>query len=111
MENKTLGNNIKLFRESLGLNQEQLAQYLGVKREMISYYESGARVPNAENLRKMADVFGVEEYELLEEASDALSANMAFAFRADGLSKSDIENVAKFKRIVKNYLKLSKYAQ
>ncbi|TAF73190.1 MAG: XRE family transcriptional regulator [Bacteroidetes bacterium] len=108
METQILGNNIKLFRERLGLSQENMAQYLGVKREMVSYYENGVRTPNVDILKKLADLFGVEEIELLEEASDTKTANMAFAFRAEGLNNTDLENIAKFKKIVKNYLKIVK---
>ncbi len=111
METQILGNNIKLLRERLGLNQENMAQFLGVKREMISYYENGIRMPNVAILKKMSDLFGVDEIELLEEASDNKTANMAFAFRAEGLTNTDLENIAKFKKIVKNYLKIVKLTQ
>jgi len=42
MEN-IIGNNIKLFREKLGLSQLEIANYCGINREVLSYYENGNR--------------------------------------------------------------------
>jgi transcriptional regulator with XRE-family HTH domain len=43
-------------RERLGLTQSQLADLFGVTRFTISNYESGCRMPTADQLRAMADV-------------------------------------------------------
>lgn len=108
METQVIGRNIKAFRERLGLNQDQLAEFLGVKREMVSYYENGTRTVPLESIKKLADFFGVELIDLIEENADLKTANVAFAFRANELSPSDFENITTFRKIVKNYLKLTK---
>lgn len=41
--NIKLGKNLKLFREKLGLSQQQLADYLEINREEVSYYENAQR--------------------------------------------------------------------
>jgi transcriptional regulator with XRE-family HTH domain len=103
----TISNNILVFRQQMGLTQESLAQFLGVKREMISYYENGTREPSVEMLLKLADLFGCELEDLIEDNPEALNTCLAFAFRADELLAEDLKTIAEFKKIVKNYLTLS----
>jgi transcriptional regulator with XRE-family HTH domain len=106
MYNITIGNNIRSFRERLNLSQEVLAEYLGVSRPMISLLENGERTVTLVHLTKLADLFGVDEYDLMEEEAPQHLANVALAFRADQLSAPALESVASFKKIVKNYLKI-----
>lgn len=111
METQIIGKNIKLFRERLGLNQEHLADFLGVKREVVSYYENGTRTIPAESIKKLSDFFGIEMVDLMEESSQIQETNVAFAFRANELSSKDLETITTFRKIVKNYLKLVKLNQ
>jgi transcriptional regulator with XRE-family HTH domain len=104
---KTIGRNIKVFREAQFLNQEQLAEFLGVKRPMISYYENGEREIPMTHLDKLANLFGVEIGTLLEENLENIKSDLAFAFRADGLSAADMQEIANFKKVVKNFLKMN----
>lgn len=103
---KRIGKNIKSFREKMGLSQDELAKFLKVQREMVSYYETGVREVPVENLKKLADLFGVEMYDLIEQDELASKANVAFAFRAQGLSDHDLGVISDFKRVVMNYIKL-----
>src|SRR6476620_7079559 len=93
-----ISNNILVFRQQMGLTQEALAQFLGVKREMISYYENGTREPSVEMLLKLADLFGCELEDLIEDNPEALNTCLAFAFRADELQAQDLETIAEFKK-------------
>ncbi|WP_411676877.1 helix-turn-helix domain-containing protein [Caproicibacter sp.] len=54
-----LAQNMKLLRESNGLTQKKVAQYLFVDRSTYSYYESGKTQPNLKMLTKLADLYGV----------------------------------------------------
>ena len=101
-----IGNNIKAHRKRMGLRQEDIAEYLGVKREMISYYEIGSRAVPLENLNKLADLFGIDLSDLMEENPDLQKANVAFAFRANEVNSEDMRIIAEFGKIVKNYIKL-----
>ena len=56
MDNKTIGKRLRSIRESTGFTQEQVAKYLGTKREIISYIETGARPVNTLMLRRLADL-------------------------------------------------------
>lgn len=95
-----------MFRSQMGLRQEDAAQYLGVTRTMISYYESGEREIPVTSLNKLADLFGVELEVLLEENEVVTNTNLAFAFRGENFETEDIESIACFKRIAMNYLRM-----
>lgn len=99
-------NNIKSYREKQKLRQEDIASYLGISREMVSYYESGARNIPLDTLNKLADFFQVELEDLLEENPDLRKANVALAFRAGDIGPEDRRTVADFHKIVKNYIKI-----
>lgn len=106
--NLVIGQNIKTLREKMGLTQEALAQYLGTKREYIGYYEIGHRnIPSAQ-LTKLANLFCMNEYDFYEEDAQNKNINIAFAFRADELHAQDLESIAQFKKIVRNYLSMKK---
>jgi len=103
-----LPNNLQLFRVKLNLTQNQMAEYMGVSREEVSYYENGQRIMPLHLIQKAAELFGVDEYDLEEGDASELELNLSFAFRADQLSKMDLESIAKFKTIARNYLKMVK---
>jgi len=101
-----IGNNIKMFREKMKLRQEDIASYLGVSREMVSYYESGSRNIPLETINRLADLFQIELSDLLEENLDMNKANVAFAFRAGELGPEAMHAISDFRKIVKNYIKI-----
>lgn len=98
--------NIKSLRDKVKLRQEDIASYLGVSREMVSYYESGARNIPLDTVNRLADFFQVEFEDLLEENLELRRANIAFAFRACEIGPEDLKTVSAFRKIVKNYLKI-----
>lgn len=102
----TTGSTIKLLRTKIGLSQEELGKYLKVHREVISNYETGGRQIPLTQLERLADLFGVDLIDLLEPSSDTVTTNVAFAFRADSLHENDLESIADFRKIVKNYMKI-----
>ena len=57
-------------------------------------------------LEKLADLFGVDLADFFEEDSNQIKANLAFAFRATDLQEKDLNEIASFRRVVKNYLKI-----
>lgn len=103
-----LAKNLKDFRVRLNLTQDQLALYLGVTREEISYYENGRRNIPYELIPKIAKLFGVDEYDLYEDDAAINDLNIAFAFRANDVSGDDLKVIADFKKIALNYLKIKK---
>lgn len=55
---------IKELREQAGVPQRYLAQHLDVSRMSISRWERGEAIPAADNLPKLAQLFGVTIEEL-----------------------------------------------
>ena len=60
-----LGDKIKVFRKSKGFTQEELAIRLNIVRQTISKWEKGISVPDAETLKRLADVLEVDVKQLL----------------------------------------------
>lgn len=56
---------IRALRESAGMRQYELAARMGVKQASVCAWESGENYPSAENLLKLADIFGVSVDEVL----------------------------------------------
>jgi len=107
-QNDIISLNIKELREKLGLTQENIAEYLGVSREAVHNYETGKRNVPVGTINRLADLFGVDAYDLYEENPEEQKATLAFAFRANELNPEDMKSIAAFKRIVKNYLNMKK---
>lgn len=101
-----IGKNIRLFRDRLNINQSELAGYCGIQREVLSYYENGNREVSLLHLEKLSEFMDVDMEVFLEENPSNIQPDLALAFRADELTTSDREQIAYFKRVVKNYLKM-----
>ena len=48
------GNRLRKLRKDRKLTQQQLAELIGVKNSVISFYEVGERIPSLDILRKLA---------------------------------------------------------
>lgn len=105
---KVIGKNIRGLREKLGLTQQMLAEYLDISREELSYYETGKRNIPSSVVSKAAELFSVDEYDLYVEDETITQANIAFAFRANSICNEDLKEIASFKKIAMNYLKMQK---
>ena len=52
-----VGIRINTLLAQQGLKQKDLAEYLGVKANVISYFVKGERTPNTEQIKKIAEFF------------------------------------------------------
>jgi transcriptional regulator with XRE-family HTH domain len=57
--------NIKKYRSLLNLSQEKLSETAGVSTDYISLIERGKRTPSIKRLCLIANVLGIEPYQLL----------------------------------------------
>ena len=108
---------LKELREKKGLNQQQLADELGLQRNTISRYETGKREPDQETLLRLSDFFGVSVDYLLRgenkeappiEAGEAGAAEFGqrlFAAHGDiapeDFTEEDLDDVAMFLQLKK----------
>ena len=109
-EHAVIGSNIRKIRERLGYTQDDLANYLKVQRPMISYFETGERECSFNHLEKLCKLFNIDLADLLEEDENAQTLNYAFAFRTNDLTSTDLESIADFQLVVKNYMKMKNLA-
>ena len=63
---KSLGEVIKRYRTQRKMAQEFVAESLGVSRQAVSKWESGASDPSTTNLMALTKLFGVTVEEILK---------------------------------------------
>lgn len=107
-EKEIVGRNLKALRDANRYTQEQVASFLGIQRSAYANYESGEREAPIELLEKAGELMGCELSVLFDEDEKAVRDMLVCAFRADNLGERDLEEVAAFKRIVLNYMKMKR---
>ena len=71
----TFGEKLQALRKARGWSQEELATQINVSRQALSKWESGASVPDTENVVALSRLFGVStDYLLLENGETAAQA-------------------------------------
>jgi len=70
----SFSNRLKFLRKENDLYQKELAEKIGVSRTTITQYENGAREPNYETLKKLANFFEVSIDYLLGNTNQRRSA-------------------------------------
>lgn len=64
---KKISTNIKFLRKKRNLTQQQFADILGIKRSMIGAYEEDRASPKMDNMKQIANYFGITVDELVSE--------------------------------------------
>lgn len=103
-----VGKNLEKLRKANGFTQAQVADYLGIQRSTYSNYEAGLREAPLEVLERASALLGCELSLLFEEDADVVDEMLPAAFRVEGLSVNDMKEVAAFKNVVMNYLKMER---
>ena len=101
-----IGNNLSFLRERFGYTQGDMGRFLGISQPAYSKYEEGKTTVPPEALEKLAELYYVEEYDLMQDDKSLLQPSLVYAYRKqDG--ETAFEAIAKFPRIVKNYTLMS----
>ncbi|ABP68213.1 transcriptional regulator, XRE family [Caldicellulosiruptor saccharolyticus DSM 8903] len=90
---KKIGQKLQEARKKAGLTQEQVADYLGVNKTLISYYENGIREISIATLRNLSNLYGYTMSYFLSD-DEINEPTISFSFRADELKKEDLEVIA-----------------
>lgn len=53
---RLIGSRIAIARKAAGLNQDQVAEAIGVHKQTISRWERGKRAPNGEEIRLLVNL-------------------------------------------------------
>ena len=64
---KKISSNIKFLRKKKNLTQQQFADILGIKRSMVGAYEEDRASPKMDNIKQIANYFGITVDELVSE--------------------------------------------
>ena len=106
---EVIGRNLKVLREANDLTQEQMSSYLGIRRSAYANYEAGERETPLEVLERSAALLGCELELLFEQDVETVKDRMMVCvFRTDGLTEDDMKEVARFKQVVLEYMKMQK---
>lgn len=68
---------IKILRTKLGVTQKHIASILGVDRSTYTYYELGKTVPNWSMIKRIAKVFKISPYNLLEDDNKYIASDIS----------------------------------
>lgn len=96
----TIGNKVRILREKAGLNQMQIAQFLGIDQSTVSKCEKGERRFQVDHLEQLGNLFGVSLSDLMNE--DMPATHLQIAFRADGIKTEDLNAIADIQKIALN---------
>lgn len=105
-ERQIISANIKRLREAGGFTQDHVASFLGITRSSYSNYETGSREIPFPVMNQLSDLYGCDMFELYTEDNKVMESMLVTAFRVDNLTPDDMQQLAAFKRIVKNSLKM-----
>ena len=67
---RSLGEVLRSHRERCKMTQELVAEKIGVSRQAVSKWESGAAEPSTSNLIKVARLYGIDPADLLREVKE-----------------------------------------
>ena len=68
--------NLKYLRKEEKMTQENLAERLNVSRQAVTKWESGQSLPDIENLKQIADLFGVTMDSLVGDVENKKESNI-----------------------------------
>lgn len=98
---KLIGTRINTLLAKNGKRQKDLAQYLGVKDNTISYFISGTRTPNTEQIKKIATFFNTSADYLLGMCSEPSNdKDVLFVCDYTGLSSGAVDELRESNKIM-----------
>lgn len=105
--NTIIGNNLKKFREKSGFSLEQAATLIEINETVYMDIEDGKITASLDVLEKLSNLYGSNLDSVFEEKVNVADCVLACSFRVDDLNSADLNEIASFKEIVKNYLKMN----
>jgi transcriptional regulator with XRE-family HTH domain len=107
-----VGRNLKLTRQEMGYTINDLSRITQIKPTLYKDYESGKKPIPLDTLEKIADLFGVELHIFFSENEKTLRQRLAddrwLFTKENNIPEKDIEEIAKFKNIARQYVIMNK---
>ena len=98
-----LGENIKKFRISSNLKQEELAQKLGKSKNVISNWERGDNKPDADMIEKMCKIFQIEPNQMY--GWDTAPETIAVHFSGEEFTPEELDEIRQYAAFIKSRTK------
>lgn len=73
-----IGEKIKILRTKFGLTQKEVADALEIERSTYTYYELGKTTPSWNAIKKLAQIFQIAPYDLLEEQNKYIMSDVLY---------------------------------
>lgn len=89
-----LADKIMNLRKQQGMSQEELAHQLGISRQSVSKWESGASIPDLDKILKLSDLFGVTTDYLLKDELEEVSFLEPGTTTDDNIDSEIVKNVS-----------------
>ncbi len=97
-----LSEKITLLRKQNGWSQEELAEQLGVSRQAVSKWESGASIPDIERVLRLGDLFGVTtDYLLKDEQEEVERTGKEEGDVAEGVRQVSVDEANAFMELTR----------
>lgn len=71
---KIMGDNIQYYLGKHGIERKEFAKIIGVPYSTLTCWINGTAYPRIDKIQKMADFFGIEKADLVEERTPKLTA-------------------------------------
>lgn len=95
------GNNLKKYREILGISQVQIAKELKLNKSTVCKWEKGTIEPDFDNLRKLAKLLNITidellDYNFVSKYQETISSNNNFKGNNNKINIKDSFNNKNF---------------
>jgi len=89
-----ISDKIAYLRKREGWSQEELGNKLDISRQSVSKWESGASLPDIDNIVRLSEIFEVStDYLLKDESEDIISPYIPATFETDYTEKDRCEDI------------------
>ena len=105
-QNQNIGKNLQVLRNKQGFAHDQIAEYLEITPDELIEFERGNKPIPISLMSLLANLYGVDKYDFYEEKLASEIAIPEFNFTVESIPVSDLEQIASFKKIIRNYLKM-----
>ena len=89
-----LADKIMNLRKQQGMSQEELAHQLGISRQSVSKWESGASIPDLDKILKLSDLFGVSTDYLLKDELEEVTFSESNSTSDDNIDSEIVKSVS-----------------
>lgn len=95
-----LGEKIIALRKRMNWSQEELAEKLGISRQSVSKWESGASIPDIDRVIALSGLFGVStDYLLKDELETEESREKEAVYEEEGIRSVSVEEADSFMKL------------